>query len=93
MCIVTISCTADPLVHYGRHFAGTICAMCNIHTLLTNGILHEAKQAETLEKNFAAEYVSLILFYTHCLCSFFVREHCEHAIFKELIKTVPKLEE
>jgi len=34
------ACTSDPLVSRGRHFGRTVYALCNIQTLLTNGILY-----------------------------------------------------
>ena len=34
------SCLTDPLVHHGRHFGRTEHALCNVRTLLTNGLVH-----------------------------------------------------
>ncbi|KAG2063101.1 hypothetical protein BDR04DRAFT_1164243 [Suillus decipiens] len=45
----------DPLVHYGHHFGQTVHALCNFHTLLTNGILWVGELVETPDENFTAE--------------------------------------
>ena len=46
----------DPLVHHGRHFGRTLHAFCRVHTLLTNGILHEVELADQLsEESFSKE--------------------------------------
>lgn len=46
--LVFASCITDPLVSHGRHFCCTVYAMCNINSLLTNGIVCEAELADTL---------------------------------------------
>lgn len=33
------SCLSDPLIHHGRHFGRSLHALCNIQSLITNGIL------------------------------------------------------
>ena len=48
-------CTTDPLVHHGRHFGRTIHALCNIHTLINNGILRLGELADQPEEAFTAE--------------------------------------
>jgi len=48
-------CLTDPLVHHGRHFGRTVHALCNIHTLLTNGILRLVELADRPEESFTAE--------------------------------------
>jgi hypothetical protein len=54
-----ISCVTDPLVHHGRHFARTVHALCNVHALLTNGILRMVELADSPEESFTAECVTL----------------------------------
>ena len=49
------SSSTDPLVHNGRHFCRTVHAMCNMQTLLINGILRVGEQAEKPEEEFTAE--------------------------------------
>jgi hypothetical protein len=45
----------DPLVHHGRHFGRTVHALCRVHTLLTNGILHVVELADQTEESFSNE--------------------------------------
>jgi hypothetical protein len=45
----------DPLVHHSRHFGHTVHALCRVHTLITNGILHEAELADQPEESFSKE--------------------------------------
>jgi hypothetical protein len=49
------SCVSDPLVGYGRHFGRTVHALCNVQSLLTNGILRLGEQADEPEEAFTAE--------------------------------------
>jgi len=49
------SCHSDPLVSHGRHFGCTIHALCNIQTLLTNGLLRLGELAEEPEEAFTYE--------------------------------------
>jgi len=49
------SCHSDPLVSHGRHFGRTIHALCNIQTLLTNGLLRLGELAEEPEEAFTYE--------------------------------------
>ena len=50
-------CISDPLIGHGRHFCRTVHALCNIKTLLTNGILRIGEQADEPDEAFTAEYV------------------------------------
>lgn len=52
------SCLSDPLVSHGRHFGRTVHALCNITTLLINGLLRMGELAEQPEESFTLEYVS-----------------------------------
>ena len=54
--LVELSCTTDPLVHHGRHFGCTVHALCNVNSLLTNGLLREVELAESSDESFTAEY-------------------------------------
>ncbi|EDR13217.1 uncharacterized protein LACBIDRAFT_308823 [Laccaria bicolor S238N-H82] len=49
------SSVADPLVHYGRHFGRRVQALCNIHALLTNGVLCMVELADRTDESFTAE--------------------------------------
>lgn len=51
------SCTADPLVHHGRHFCRTVHALCNIQALLTNGVARMVELADAPETELTAESV------------------------------------
>jgi hypothetical protein len=66
MLLVLRSCLTDPLVHHGRHFGRTVHVLCNIHTLLTNGVLRLVELADRAEETFTAEFVYLIPG-CHCL--------------------------
>jgi hypothetical protein len=66
-------------------------ALCNIHALLTNGILRIAEQADAPDEDFIAEFAALVL--PVVTCSYLFRERQEHKIFKELLNGVPGLEE
>ena len=68
-------------------------ALCNIHALLTNGLLRTAEQAEsnTPDENFTIEFASFC--HPIITCSGFIRERREHRIFQELLKGIPGLEE
>jgi hypothetical protein len=47
----------DPLVHHGRHFGRTVHALCNVQSLLTNGLLLEAELVDQPLESLSAEYV------------------------------------
>ncbi|KIM86989.1 hypothetical protein PILCRDRAFT_4229 [Piloderma croceum F 1598] len=49
------ACISDPLIGHGRHFCRTVHALCNIKTLLTNGILRIGEQADEPDEVFTAE--------------------------------------
>jgi hypothetical protein len=40
-------CVTDPLVHHGRHFGRTVHALCNISTLVSNGVLRIKELVDT----------------------------------------------
>lgn len=52
---VLSSRSTDPLVHHGRHFGRTVHALCNIHALISNGIIRLGEQAEEPEEEFTAQ--------------------------------------
>ena len=66
-------------------------ALCNVHALLTNGLLRIAEQADTPDEDFTAEFAALLL--PVVTYSYLFRERREHKIFKELLNGVPGLEE
>ena len=51
--------SSDPLVHHGCHFGRTVYAMCNVRSLITNGLcqLEESDGGEISEESLASEYV------------------------------------
>lgn len=78
-------------MHFGRHFCRTVHALCNVHALLTNGLLRIAEQADAPDEDFTAEFVLLLL--PLITCSYLFRERREHNIFTVLLNGVPGLEE
>lgn len=52
---ISNSCLSDPLIHHGRHFGRTLHALCNIHSLLTNGILRTIELDEVSEDSLTVE--------------------------------------
>jgi hypothetical protein len=55
--------TSDPLVHHGRHFGRTVYAMCNVRSLITNGLLRLGESDgdhEIMEESLTSEYVFLV---------------------------------
>jgi hypothetical protein len=44
-----IRCGTDPLVHHGRHFGRTVHALCNVSSLLSNGVLRMGELSEEPE--------------------------------------------
>jgi len=82
----------DPLVHHGRHFGRTVHALCNISTLMNNGMLRMGELADQSDDIFTHEYVfnysserTLIVPCT--------RERREHRIFQQLLQMIPGLED
>jgi hypothetical protein len=53
--------SSDPLVHHGHHFGRTVYAMCNVRSLITNGLrrLEESDGGEISEESLTSEYVFL----------------------------------
>jgi hypothetical protein len=85
------SCVSDPLVHYGRHFGRTVHALCNVHSLILNGILYMGELAERPEDTFTHEYAVCLIPSFHYR-QIFSRERREHRIFQLLLQSVPGLE-
>lgn len=50
-----IRCLADPLIHHGRHFGRTVHALCNVHAVITNGLLRMGELADEPEDSFTQE--------------------------------------
>ncbi|RDB19259.1 hypothetical protein Hypma_013703 [Hypsizygus marmoreus] len=46
---------ADPLVHHGRHFGRTVHALCNVHAVITNGVLRLGELSRQPEESFTSE--------------------------------------
>jgi hypothetical protein len=53
--ILGTRCLSDPLVSYGRHFCRTVHALCNVHALITNGLLRMGELAGEPEESFTSE--------------------------------------
>lgn len=89
---MSTSGTTDPLVHHGRHFGRTVHALCNVSSLLNNGILRMGELSERSEDTFSHEYT---LSPHICMKNSFIptRERREHRIFKHLLRMVPGLED
>jgi hypothetical protein len=49
------SCHSDPLVSQGRHFGRTVHALCNVRTILTNGLLRLGELADEPDETFSLE--------------------------------------
>ena len=49
------SCVTDPLIGHGRHFGRTVHALCNLKTLITNGLLRRVELADEPEETFTHE--------------------------------------
>ena len=47
--------STDPLVSSGRHFARTIHALCNLHALISNGIIRMGERADEPDEAFTAQ--------------------------------------
>ncbi|RDB18332.1 hypothetical protein Hypma_000416 [Hypsizygus marmoreus] len=48
-------CHSDPLIHHGRHFGRMVNALCNVFSLLTNGILRLVERCEEPDESFTAD--------------------------------------
>ena len=86
------SSVADPLVHHGRHFGRTVHALCNIHALLTNGVLRMVELADRTDESFTAELICspTVLPFNDWMLA---RERREHKVYLTLLQSVPGLEE
>lgn len=49
------SCHTDPLVSRGHHFGRTVHALCNVYTILMNGLLRLGELAEEPDEAFTLE--------------------------------------
>lgn len=49
------SCISDPLIHYSCHFSRTLHALCNVQSLITNGILRTIEIDDYPEESFTVE--------------------------------------
>jgi hypothetical protein len=88
------SLNTDALVHHGHHFGHTIHALCLVHTLLTNGLLHNVEEANEPEECFIKE-LGVYLLYLLSLHSqsAMLRQKREYNVYRQLLKMVPLLEE
>jgi hypothetical protein len=83
---------ANPLVSHGQHFGRAIHALCNVQTLITNGLLRMGEQADEPDESFTWECV-LILLPLHNLTFVAFRQRREHRVFRALLRMVLGLEE
>lgn len=60
------ACLSDPLVSHGRHFGRTVHALCNVQSLLTNGLLRLGELSEESDEYFTAECV-VVLAKMYCI--------------------------
>ena len=67
--------------------------MCNVQTLITNGILRLCDDVDIPEESLTYEYVPLIEFGYVALTAIRHRRRTEHRIFQQLLKSVPHLME
>ena len=84
-----IRTTQDPLVHHGRHFGRTVHAFCNVQTLVTNGLqamCDDAPEDDSLTSVYVAYFLNKSTILTCC------SERKERAVFRELLQSVPGLE-
>jgi hypothetical protein len=51
-------CLSDPLISHGRHFGRTIHALCDVKTLVTNGLARIDGSVDGLEEASAPECVN-----------------------------------
>ena len=58
-CLSGIRHSSNPLVHHGHHFGRTVYAMCNVKSLIMNGLhqLEESDGGEILEESLTSGYV------------------------------------
>ena len=85
------SSVADPLVHHGWHFGCTVHALCNIHALLTDGVLCMVELADWTDKSFTAELICspTVLSFNDWMLA---RERQEHKVYLTLMQSIPGLE-
>lgn len=43
------------MVHHGRHFGRTVHALCNVSSIVTNGLLRMGDLADEPEESFSTE--------------------------------------
>lgn len=90
ICLEIKSCTSDPLVSYGRHFGRTVYALCDVHKLLTNGILGLRSPSEEPLSS-TPGYVYGASFWT-AFVNWSLKQRREHGVFKVLLQIIPSLE-
>lgn len=49
------SCISDPLVHHGRHFGRTVHVLCNVNSIILNGLIRLGDLSEEPEEAFSTE--------------------------------------
>ena len=53
--MIVASRSGDPLIHHGRHFGRTVHAMCNVQSLILNGVERIAASEEVAEESLTFE--------------------------------------
>jgi hypothetical protein len=88
-------CLSDPLISHGRHFGRTVHALCNVQTLLTNGLVRMDELADEPEETSTSEYVDHfeVRSATSPTVISLSRQKHERHIFEALLNMVPGLKE
>jgi hypothetical protein len=51
-------CISDPLLSHGHHFCRTVHTLCNVQTLLINGLTQMGKSTDELEATSTSKYMN-----------------------------------
>ena len=80
-------------MHHGRHFGRTVYAMCNVRSLITNGVLRlqESDGGDVLEESLTSECVFMPNLSVYGIDFHLCRARTEHKIFQKLLAMVPDL--
>lgn len=67
--------------------------MCNVQTLVTNGILRTAEGEEVAEETLTFEFAPIVLFHISGLINIYkkCRDRKEYRVFQKLLRMVPRL--
>lgn len=82
----------NPFVHHGRHFGRTVHALCNVHALITQGVIRSGEFADEPDENLTPEYFHSFFYFVSSLIHTH-RERREHRIFEHMLTTIPGLQD